>query len=163
MKKFRIRRLGVSDDQTSYRPSLHDCIEAVLEQSGELMDDVLQGMGGSPAPGKSKSSSKRTISPAALDQLRKQADGLRDTFAVQLRIAIYQSGSQNSGQESLVRFEDFQLLDENQINTNIEYALAQQEIQLAVDEGRQALNVLISSLPGWLTGEAQIKPPGRET
>ena len=158
MKKFRIRRLGVSDDQTSYRPSLHDCIEAVLEQSGELMDDVLQGMGGSPAPGKSKSSSKRTISPAALDQLRKQADGLRDTFAVQLRIAIYQSGSQNSGQESLVRFEDFQLLDENQINTNIEYALAQQEIQLAVDEVLPALNVLISSLLGWLTVQAHLNP-----
>ena len=44
MKKLHLRRLGVSDDPNAPKPSLHDCIEAVLEQSGVLMDDVIKGL-----------------------------------------------------------------------------------------------------------------------
>jgi hypothetical protein len=160
MKKFRMRRLGVSDDSTSYRPSLHDCIEAVLEQSGELIDDILSGLDIAANQGKSKVSQagQRAISRSAVEQLRSHADALRATFAVQLRLAIYQGGSQDPNREALVRFEDLQLLDENQINTNIEYALAQQEIQLAVDEVLPPLNLLISSLMGWLSVQAHLNP-----
>jgi hypothetical protein len=160
MKKFRMRRLGVSDDQTSYRPSLHDCIEAVLEQSGELMDDVLNGLAGSATKGKSKGSSvgQRSIGQSAIEQLQAQAEALRATFAVELRKAIFHSGSHDTNRESLVRFEDFQLLDESQMNTNIESAMAQQEILMAVDEVMPPLNVLVSSLLGWLTVQAHLNP-----
>jgi hypothetical protein len=161
MKKFLMRRLGVSDDPTVYRPSLHDCIEAVLEQSGELIDDVLKGLGSAmQQSGQSKVSqiNSRAISHSAMELLRQNADAVRETFSAQLRLAIYHNGSNDSGRETLVRFEDLQLLDENQINTNIEYALAQQEIQMAVDQVLPSLNVLISSLLGWLTVQAHLNP-----
>jgi hypothetical protein len=165
MKKFLMRRLGVSDDPTVYRPSLHDCIEAVLEQSGELIDDVLKGLNGAIQPGQSKVSqiNQRAISHSALEMLQRNAVAVRETFSVQLRVAIYQSGSNDSSRDALVRFEDLQLLDENQINTNIEYALAQQEIQMAVDQVLPSLNVLISSLLGWLTVQAHLNPLRPET
>jgi len=155
-----MRRMGVSDDPTTLKPSLHDCIEAVLEQSDALMDDVLNGLDIAANQGKSKASqvNERSISPSMVDPLRRQADVVRATFGVQLRLAIYHSGSHDSSRESLVRFEDLQLLDENQINTNIEYALAQQEIQMAVDETLPALNLLISSLLGWMSVQAHLNP-----
>jgi hypothetical protein len=160
MKKFRMRRLGVSDDATSYRPSLHDCIEAVLEQSGELIDDILSGLDVAANQGKAKVSqaSQRSVSRTVVEQLHQNAEALRTTFGVQLRMAIYQGGSQDPNREALVRFEDLQLLDENQINTNIEYALAQQEIQMAVDEVLPPLNLLVSSLMGWLSVQAHLNP-----
>jgi hypothetical protein len=160
MKKLLMRRLGVSDDPTLLRPSLHDCVEAVLEQSGELIDDVLNGLEAAGNQGKSKISqvNQRSFSASAIDDLRRQADAVRATFGVQLRLAIYHGGSQDSTRDSLVRFEDLQLLDENQINTNIEYAMAQQEIQMAVDDVLPPLNVLISSLLGWLTVQAHLNP-----
>ena len=155
-----MRRLGVSDDPTTLKPSLHDCIEAVLEQSDALIDDVLNGLDIAANQGKSKVSqaNQRTLSPSMVEQLRRQADAVRATFGVQLRLAIYHSGSHDSSRESLVRFEDLQLLDENQINTNIEYALAQQEIQMAVDDVLPSLNLLISSLLGWMSVQAHLNP-----
>jgi hypothetical protein len=160
MKKFLMRRLGVSDDTTTLKPSLHDCIEAVLEQSDALMDDVLNGLDLAASPGKVKVSQvgQRSISPSVVESLRGQADAVRATFGVQLRLAIYHSGSHDSSHEALVRFEDLQLLDETQINTNIEYAQAQQEIQMAVDDVLPPLNLLVSSLLGWLSVQAHLNP-----
>ena len=43
MKKFLLRRMGVAHELVHAKPSLQDCLEAVLEQSDPLMDDVLQG------------------------------------------------------------------------------------------------------------------------
>jgi len=131
-----------------------------LEQSGELIDDILKGLDIAATQGKSKASqtSQRAIGRSTIEQLRNQADALRSTFGVQLRMAIYHSGSQDPNRESLVRFEDFQLLDDAQMNTNIEYAMAQQEIQMAVDDVLPPLNVLISSLLGWLTVQAHLNP-----
>jgi hypothetical protein len=165
MKKFLMRRLGVSDDPTVYRPSLHDCIEAVLEQSGELIDDVIKGLITSVQPNQARVSqiNQRAISHGALEMLSRNAEAVRETFTVQLRVAIYQSGSGNSGRESLVRFEDLQLLDESTINTNIEYAMAQQELQMAVEQVLPSLNLLISSLLGWLSVQAHLNPLRPET
>jgi hypothetical protein len=165
MKKLLMRRMGVSDDPTASRPSLHDCVEAVLEQSGELMDDVIQGLdiAANQVGSKGSNVKQRSINSSAVEQLRRQAEAVRATFGVQLRLAIYHGGSQDSNRDSMVRFEDLQLLDENQINTNIEYALAQQEIQMAVDDVMPPLNVLISSLLGWLTVQAHLNPLRPET
>lgn len=165
MKKFLMRRLGVSDDPTTERPTLHDCIEAVLEQSGALIDDVLKGLDLAVAQGAGKISqvNQRTLSRQIVEPLRRQADAVRATFGVQLRLAIYRSGGHASDPEALVRFEDLQLLDENQIDANIEFALAQQEIQMATDEVLPPLNALVSSLMGWLSVQAHLNPLRPET
>jgi hypothetical protein len=165
MKKFLTRRLGVSDDPTAEKPSLHDCIEAVLEQSGPLIDDVIKGLDISlqKAGGKVSKVNQRALSQPIVDELRRQAESVRATFGVQLRLAIYRSGSHASDPEALVRFEDIQLMDENQLDANIEFALAQQEIQMAVDEVMPPLNALISSLMGWMSVQAHLNPLRPET
>lgn len=160
-----MRRLGVSDDMTVVRPSLHDCIEAVLEQSGPLMDDVIQGLDIAvrQVGGKGAKGGQRLLTPAIVDALRRQAEALRATFGVQLRLAIYRSGSYVSDTDSLVRFDDIQLLDQSQLDANIEFAVAQQEIQFATDEVLPPLNALISSLMGWLSVQAHLNPLRPET
>ncbi len=165
MKKFRMRRLGVSDDPTAEKPSLHDCIEAVLEQSSPLIDDVVKGLdlAMQQVSGKISKVNQRGLSQPIVDELRRQAEAVRATFSVQLRLAIYRSGSHASDPEALVRFEDIQLLDEGQLDANIEFAMAQQEIQMAVDEVMPPLNALISSLMGWMSVQAHLNPLRPET
>lgn len=165
MKKFRMRRLGVSDDPTVEKPSLHDCIEAVLEQSGSLIDDVIKGLDIAvhQVGGKASKVSQQALSQPLVEELRRQVEAVRATFGVQLRLAIYRSGSHASDPEALVRFEDIQLLDEGQLDANIEFAVAQQEIQMAVDEVMPPLNALISSLMGWMSVQAHLNPLRPET
>ncbi|MCZ8253148.1 MAG: DUF1631 family protein [Hylemonella sp.] len=165
MKKFLSRRLGVSDDPTAEKPSLHDCIEAVLEQSGPLMDDVIKGLDLAlhQVGGKVSKVNQRALSQPIVEELRRQAEAVRATFGVQLRLAIYRSGSHASDPEALVRFDDIQLLDEGQLEANIEFALAQQEIQFATDEVISPLNALISSLMGWMSVQAHLNPLRPET
>lgn len=160
MKKYLMRRLGVSDDPTGLRPTLQDCIEAVLAQSDVLIEDVLKGLEGVLGQAKPKVAqlNYRTISKPAVAQLRRELDAVRATFGVQLRLAIYHSGAQDSARASAVRFDDLQLLDEQQIDANIEFALAQQEVQFAVDELLPPLNALVSRLLGWLTVQPHLNP-----
>ena len=165
MKKYLSRRLGVSDDPTAEKPSLHDCIEAVLGVSGQLLDDVLQGLELTVGQVGSKSSkvNQRGINRIIVASLRHQGESLRSTFGVQLRLAIYRSGSRSADPEALVRFDDLQLLDETQLQANIEFAMAQQEIQSATDEVIAPLNALISSLMGWMSIQAHLNPLRPET
>lgn len=160
MKKFLMRRLGVADESSGLRPSLQDCIEAVLQQSDTLMDDVLKGLEASLGQNKAKVAQlkQRPIDKAAVERLRSHAAAVRATFGVQLRLAIYHSGAQEEAGQPLVRFADLQLLEEKQIDANIEFALAQQEILLAVDDVLPPLNALVSSLLGWLTVQAHLNP-----
>ncbi|GAB3500912.1 hypothetical protein GCM10027399_27540 [Curvibacter fontanus] len=160
-----MRRLGVSDDPTAEKPSLHDCIEAVLEQSGSLIDDVIKGLdiAVQQVGGKISKINERALSQRLVEELRRQVEAVRATFGVQLRLAIYRSGSHASDPEALVRFEDIQLLDEGQLDANIEFAMAQQEIQMAVDEVMPPLNALISSLMGWMSVQAHLNPLRPET
>lgn len=160
MKKFMMRRLGVADESSGLRPSLQDCIEAVLQQSDTLIDDVLKGLETSLGQNKVKVTSlkQRPIDQPSVERLRSHADAVRATFGVQLRLAIYHSGAQESAGEPLVRFADLQLLEEKQLDANIEFALAQQEILLAVDDVLPPLNALVSSLLGWMTVQAHLNP-----
>ena len=57
-----------------------------------------------------------------------------------------------------VRFEDLHALDSGQIDVNIEFALAQQEVARSVDAVLPALNALISSLLGWTTVQSALNP-----
>ena len=160
MKSFLIRRIGLSDDLTSARPTLHDCMEAVLTQSGALMDDVITGLETLVSQTRPKVAqlNHRVASKAAVMQLRVQAAQAKALFSQALRDAVYHTGAQESARPDVMRFDDFQLLDEAQIDANIEYAMAQQEIQLAVDDVLVPLDALISSLLGWSTVRAQLNP-----
>ena len=156
-----LRRLGVADDPGSLKPTLQGCIEAVLEQSGVLMEDVLSGLKASLAPPKGK---QQSLAPAqgpareAIETLCSQAQSVTETFARELRAAVYGGDAQRRASQPLVRFDDFQFLEEDQIDANIEFALTQQEVMLAVDDVLPTLNAMISGLLGWVTVQAHLNP-----
>lgn len=159
MKKFMLRRLGVAHDPGSQKPSLQDCIEAVLEQSDTLVDDVLSGLKASLLQTRSKSV-QVVLNPSTKPTIeRLHADGaaFKETFADKLRVALY-GGDTLRTQGQPLRFDDFQFLEEEQIDANIEFALTQQEIALAVDDALPTLNALMSSLLGWMTVQPHLNP-----
>lgn len=158
MKKFMLRRLGVAHEPGSFKPSLQDCIEAVLEQSDTLVDDVLSGLKASLTQTRSKS--VHAVNPSAkptIERLCASADAVKATFSEKLRTALY-GGDTHRSQGQPLRFDDFQFLEEEQIDANIEFALTQQEISLAVDDALPTLNALMSSLLGWMTVQPHLNP-----
>ncbi len=159
MKKFMLRRLGVAHEAGSFKPSLHDCIEAVLEQSDALVDEVVGGLKASLTQTRSKSmqAAPNPAGKATIDYLFLHADAFKASFATNLRSALY-GGDVQRAQSKPLRFDDFQFLEEEQIDANIEFALTQQEISLAVDDVLPNLNALISSLLGWLTVQPHLNP-----
>ncbi|MFZ3127959.1 MAG: DUF1631 family protein [Rhodoferax sp.] len=160
MKKFMLRRFGVANEPGTFKPTLHDCLEAVLEQSDTLVDDVLAGLRATllPTRGKSLRVEQTPAAKAAIAHLDAHAPELKKTFAAALRAAVYGGEAFRKTEEPLVRFDDFQFLEEEQIDANIEFALTQQEILLAVDDVLPALNGLVSSLLGWVTVQPHLNP-----
>jgi len=159
MKKFMLRRLGVAHEPGSFKPSLQDCLEAVLEQSDTLVDDVLAGLKASLSQTRSKSMQviQNPSGKAAIEYLIAHADAFKETFADNLRASLY-GGDIRRGSAQPLRFDDFQFLEEEQIDANIEFALTQQEISMAVDDVLPTLNAMISSLMGWLTVQPHLNP-----
>ncbi len=158
MKKFMLRRLGVAHEPGSFKPSLQDCIEAVLEQSDTLVDDVLSGLKASLSQTRSKS--VQTINPSTkptIERLCANGDAFKATFSEKLRVALYGGDTQRT-QGQRLRFDDFQFLEEEQIDANIEFAMTQQEISMAVDDALPTLNTLMSSLLGWMTVQPHLNP-----
>ena len=162
MTKFLLRRLGVADDPGSFKPSLQGCLEAVLEQSNTLMDDVLAGLKVSLLPTKSKSRPALTpissLSKDTVETLIANGVEVKAAFARALRAAVFGGDKQRQASQPLVRFDDFQFLEEEQIDANIEFALTQQEVMLAVEDVLPTLNSYISSLLGWVTVQPHLNP-----
>lgn len=160
MKRFILRRLGVAHDAGSAKPSLQACVEAVLEQSDALVDDVLAGLQAAVMAAKAKPlyGQMRPAGQEAIAALAVQRTAVRETFATALRAAVYGGDRQRASEQATVRFDDFQFLEEEQIDANIEFALTQQEVLQAVDDVLPTLNALISSLLGWTTAQSHLNP-----
>ena len=154
------RRIGVSDDPGALKPSLAQCLEAVLEQADGLIDDVLTGLDISVA--KAKTLNSRDNNPAtalAIELLLHQRAGVRTTFVAQLRAAIFQGGGPDANYgKNMMSFDSLQLLEEEQLDENIEVARALQEISISVDEALPPLDALMSTMLGWITIQSQINP-----
>lgn len=159
MKKFMLRRLGVAHEPGSFKPSLQDCMEAVLEQSDTLVDDVLTGLKASISAIRSKSMLliQNPAGKLAIEHLGVQSGAFKESFGKNLRASLY-GGDIHRAQAQPLRFDDFQFLEEEQIDANIEFALTQQEITMAVDDVLPTLNAMMSSLLGWMTVQAHLNP-----
>lgn len=159
MKKFMLRRLGVAHEPGSFKPSVQDCMEAVLEQSDTLVTDVLAGLKATISPVRTKSMQgiQNPATKAAIEHVCAHGDAFRASFSEHLRVALYGGDIQRGGGQPL-RFDDFQFLEEEQIDANIEFALTQQEISMAVDDALPMLNAMMSSLLGWMTVQPHLNP-----
>lgn len=160
MKKFMLRRVGVANDSGSSKPSLQECLEAVLAQSDILLGDVLKGLQASLFPIKTKAQHLQPSAAAkvAIEGLCTNERAVKLAFSTALRAAVYGGDVLRKREQPLVRFEDFQFLEEEQIDANIELALTQQEVLLAVDDVLPVVNGLISSLLGWVTVQGHLNP-----
>jgi len=153
-------RMGVANDMSSLRPTLQNCLETVLSVSDSMVDDLLDGLaaavdsaGAARAP-----RSHGRVDPALVRRLLSEADAIKHTWQTQLRHALYHGGQVAAVSTSQVRFDDLRLLDEQQIDASIGFALAEQEFMRASAELLPRLNALVSSLMGWLTVQADINP-----
>lgn len=160
MSRFLLRRLGVADDPGAFKPNLQSCIEAVLEQSNLLMDDVLAGLKLAlvPVDGHSQPALKDESAQGTVHLLLAHSAQVKQTFAAELRRAAFGGDAQRSAEQPLVRFDDFQFLDSEQIDANIELALTQQEVLRSVEDALPTLNAMVSNLLGWSSVQAHLNP-----
>ncbi len=157
------RRIGVSDDPGALKPSLGQCLDAVLGQAEGIIDDVLTSLDllvvKSRAGTTGRGGSLTPDSLLAIELLVKQRLAFRQTFVARLRDAVYGGGGPDAGYATqLMSFESLQLLEEEQLDENIEVARALQEISISVDEALPPLDALMSTLLGWITVQPQINP-----
>ncbi len=160
MANFAMPRLGFSDEKVVQKPALRDCIEAVLTQSDGLMNAVLTGLRAIKGQNRGRAVviNQNPDYLDALDALLDQEIPVKASFAAELRGAFYSRRAQDVVAQPILRFDDFQFLDEMQIDANIESALTQQEVATAVDDVLPALNGLVSSLLGLVTVQSPLNP-----
>jgi hypothetical protein len=160
MKKYTLRRLGVAHETGNTQPSLSACIEAVMEQSDLMVEDVLVGLQSmlKVAGGKTLHAKMHPLRQATVGQLSGRAAEVKAVFRVELRTALYGGGSFRKPQVSQVRFDDFQFLEEEQIDANIELAVTEQEILRSVEAVLPSLNALVSNLMGWSSVQGHLNP-----
>ncbi len=160
IKKFSLRRLGVAHDVGGSKPTLQSCLEAVLDHSDALVDDILGGLQASLSPVKSKTlfGYQNPASQPAIEALCAQAEGVKKTFSAALRSAVYGGELQLKTVKPMVRYDDFQFLEEEQIDANIELAMTEQEVLQSVGDVLPTLDAFISSLLGWVTVQAHLNP-----
>jgi hypothetical protein len=153
-------RMGVANDMSSLRPTLQICLETVLSVSDSMVDDMLDGLSAAleSESGAPSAQPHGRIEPALLRRLLSESDAIKRTWQTQLRHALFHGGQIAAVSISQVRFDDLRLLDEQQIDASIGFALAEQEFRRASAEQLPALNALVSSLMGWLTVQADINP-----
>lgn len=160
MKNFMLRRLGIAHEGTTEKPTLQSCLEAVLGQSEVLVDDMLAGLQASVGSAKPKGhhGTPNALAQSAIATLIERSVELKLSFAESLRAAVYGGETHRNRVNPSVKFDDFQFLDEDQLDANIEFALTQQEVVMAVDDVLPLLNGLVSSLMGWVTVQGALNP-----
>lgn len=155
-----LRRLGVADDPGHHLPNLQACLDAVLEQSPLLMGEVLAGLDALLVPQKDKKSAVADDPQLreAIEGLAEQATALKTSFSDHLRTFAYGGQSSRQAARQMMRFEDFQFLDSDQIDASIEFAQSQQAVMTAVHDVLPMLNAMVSQLLGWSSVQGHLNP-----
>lgn len=153
-------RLGFADDKVQSRPELRDCIDVVLRQADGLINDVLNGLRSIQPQSKGRGAAIRQnpLYSKALDLLLSQELAVKVAFTAELKAAFFARRASDAVVQPVLRFDDFQFLDDNQIDTNIEIALTQQEVTAAVEDVLPALNGLVSALLGMVSVQPHLNP-----
>ena len=108
--------------------------------------------------GKTLHAKLHPVRQVTVERLLARSAELKAVFRVELRSAVYGGGSFRKPSISPVRFDDFQFLEEEQIDANIELAVNEQEVTRSVEAVLPNLNALISNLMGWSSVQAHLNP-----
>ncbi|MFZ4479375.1 MAG: DUF1631 family protein [Rhodoferax sp.] len=159
MNRFEWRRTGLANEVAGTRPSLHGCVQAVVQLSDTLMQEVLDGLAilthgirvnnafACPFP----------IDKGMTELLCRNAPAVTQTFVTQLEIIVC-SGPQLVADRPAASFLDLQQLNIERIDANIEFALALHEVSRCVDGVLPTVDALISSLSGWIRVQPLLNP-----
>lgn len=168
MKKYLLRRLGVAKDLAGDKLSLSTCLEMVLEQTPTLLDDLysgvqtqvnhLQSAKQAAADRSLYFSAATTVEVDVLLRFLEQRPVFRACFQMHLQEQVRHGGAKKSTPTAAVRFDDFMLLEDDQIDANIEQALTEQTVCQCVQERVGMVHSLMSSLMGWVTVQGQFNP-----
>ena len=158
MSKFMLRRLGVADDPGHLQPNLQACLEAVLEQGPQLVEQVLGGLKLAVQPVLGKPVAVTPLLRTTIEGLLEDAPALKQSFAQHLRSHVMAGQGGRQAVRQMLRFDDFQFLDDSQIDANIEFAQSLQSVQLAVQDVLPTLNALVSHLLGWSSVLPHLNP-----
>jgi len=160
MAKTMKLRLGVADDPTQQQPSLSDCLSAMLQQADTLMTEVLIGLeAGTTATGPRRIPSFQLPNvKGAVLALNTSSKAVKASFVRELTRLVYEGGGKDQTTAEVLRFEDLQLFEDEQLDQSIEIARAQQEVALAVDDTLPALDALVSTMMGWRTIQPGLNP-----
>lgn len=160
MKSATKNATGIIDDASRRKISVASCIEMALSRLPGLMSQVLdslqQAAGLQASIGKQSAGFQTDVRPA-VKQLSEQRESLKNAFTGQMRVLAYGGGG-NFGSRPLVRFEDIQLLDVNQLDESIELARVQQELDFAVTDQLARFHALMSTVLGWISVQPALNP-----
>ena len=153
-------RLGVSDDPTALQPSLSDCLGAMLQQADLLVTHVLNGLElGTSASGPQRVSALQAPPvKLAIHELHAGATDVKATFVKELTRLVYEGGGKEQVATEVLRFQDLQLFEDEELDQSIEIARAQQEVAMSVDDTLPPLDALISTMMGWRTIQPGLNP-----
>ena len=160
MAKMMKLRLGVSDDPTALQPSLSDCLGAMMQQADALIARVLQGLElGTTASGAQRVAALQVPQARfAILDLQGHGASVRKTFVDELSRLVYEGGGKEQAATEVLRFQDLQLFEDEQLDQSIEIARAQQEVALAVDDTLPPVDALVSTMLGWRTIQPGLNP-----
>jgi hypothetical protein len=160
MSKFMLRRLGLAGDYGHVQPTLQACLEAVLEQSDSLMDDVLLGLAATllPLQGQKSTTPPSRQARQAIERLGEQAAAVKQAFSAHLRKIVFGGDASRQSAGQVMHFDDFQFLDADQIDANIEIAQSQQTVLMAVQDSLPTVHAMVSHLMGWSSVQGHLNP-----
>ena len=154
-----LRRLGVAGDPGHRPPYLQVCLESVLEQSPLVMEDLLAGLKAAlVGAGKKAALVTEPLLRQTIEDLAEHAPALKQGFAAHLRVYVFGGQSSRQLARQVMRFDDFQFLDSEQIDSSIELAQTEQVVQVAVQDSLPTLNAMLSKLLGWSSVQAHLNP-----
>lgn len=160
MSRFKLHRIGVANEQAGTRPTLHDCIQAVIAAADTLMREVLDGLTG--LSSKTRFNSAFTcpvpVSKGMTDLLSAQKSLLIATFIAELELGIRRGCAQDGDDRATTPYAELKLLDGDQMDASFELAVALQEVSRCVDDVLPSVDALVSSLAGWTTVQPQLNP-----
>jgi hypothetical protein len=141
-------------------PSVSECLELVLRQSNGLIDAVLDGLAKAidPAQKITKQVHYGPLAKAAIEELLDHRAHVQEIFAQHLRRGMYLGTGVGMDNAPLVRFDQLQLLEDNQLDESIEVARAEQELASSVEDNLPPVDALMSSVLGWITVQSQTNP-----
>jgi hypothetical protein len=160
MNPHKLIRSGVASDPSNHRPTLQHCLEATLSIADPMIDELLERLALLVDP------ESLVPSPVELNgvdlmgvaQWLERAEAIKGTWSSELRQVFYHGETRDVDVHVVVRFDDLRLLDDQQIDASIEFAMVEQVLAGATTDLLPRLNALVSNLMGWLTVQPDLNP-----